>query len=69
MGCIKGAPEKDFLRLRYRGISAFCNKHGTVMTLKGQDGRHLYSERTDEQPTADRVKAVIDQIKDGLGRW
>ena len=69
MGSIKGAPEKDFLRLRYRGITAFCDKHGTVMTLKGRYGRQLYSERTDEQPTADKVKAVIDQIKDGLGRW
>ena len=70
MGCIKGAPEIEPVRVNYRGLNAFQDRHGCCLLIKGNDGRLIYSERTDRLYTKEEVKTVIDSIKDyRIGRW
>ena len=68
MGFHKGGEEVHSIRLNHRGLSAFQNKFGSLLTLK-LDGKVVYQERTKELMTPDTIKGVIDSIKDYERSW
>ena len=68
MGFHKGGEEVHAIRLRHRGLSAMQNKTGTWLKIR-QDGKIIYSERTNGQLSTEDIKLVIDSIKDYDRSW
>lgn len=69
MGYHEGGAEIAPVFHSHRGWHGYRDKNGTKVTIKDDDGRVIYSERTEEQMQKEGIRRMIDSIKDYERVW